>query len=116
MTLALPSIRTAAWAGRIRWRHHALRRAHQRGITRKQALRVLRSGEIVEQRPRAKPLPKCLLVAMVAPGRPLYVSVAYDEARGYLHVITLHWLDPRKWEDFWTRRARPPKLNREQNE
>ena len=116
MTLALANIRTAAWAGRIKWRHHALRRAYQRGITRWQALRVLRSGEIVEQRPRAKPLPKCLLMATVAPGLPLYVSVAYDEARGYLHVITLHWFDSRKWKDPWTRKARPPKLNREPNE
>jgi hypothetical protein len=55
VTLALENIRAAAWAGRIKWRRHALRRAYQRGITRRQALRVLRAGEIIEQRPRAKP-------------------------------------------------------------
>jgi hypothetical protein len=115
VALVLPNIRAAAWAGRIKWRHHALRRAYQRGITRRQALRVLRIGEIVEQRPRAKPLPKYLLMAMVAPARPLYVSVGYDEAQAYLHVITVHWFDPRKWKDPWTRQARPPKLNREKD-
>lgn len=52
-------------------------------------------------------------MTMVAPERPLYVSVGYDRARNYLHVITVHWLDPRKWEDPWTRKAKPPKLNRE---
>ncbi len=111
MTLALQNIRAAAWAGRIKWRRHALRRAYQRGISRKQALRVLRTGEIIEQRPRAKPFPKCLLMTMVAPERPLYVSVGHDRARNYLHVITVHWFDPRKWEDPWTRKAKPPKLN-----
>jgi len=55
--------------------------------------------------------------AELAPGRPpLYASVAYDESRRYLHVITLHWFDPRKWEDPWTRKPRPPKLNGEQKE
>lgn len=112
MTLALPTIRATARAGRIKWRYHALLRAYQRGVTRDQALRVLEAGEIIEQRSRAKPFPKCLMMAMVAPERPLYVSVGYDRAQDYLHVITVHWLDPRKWEDPWTRRPKPPKLTR----
>jgi hypothetical protein len=110
--LNLSSIRAAAKAGRIKWRYHALLRAYQRGISREQAHQVINMGEIIEQRPRARPFPKCLLMAMVGPDRPLYVSVGYDQARGYLHVITVHWLDPRKWEDPWTRTTRPPKLNR----
>lgn len=108
----LDTIRAAGRAGRIKWRYHALLRASQRGITRKQALEVLSTGEIIEKRPRARPFPKCLLMAMVEPERPLYVSVGYDQARDYLHVITVHWLDPRKWEDPWTRRPKPTKLKR----
>lgn len=110
--LKLSSIRAAARAGRIKWRYHALLRAYQRGITREQALQVVNNGEIIEQRPRARPFPKCLLMATVEPDRPLYVSVGYDRARNYLHVITVHWLDPRKWEDPWTRKPKPPKLRR----
>ena len=63
--------------------------------------------------PGLKPFPKYLLMAMVEPDRPLYVSVGYDRARDYLHVITVHWFDPRKWEDPWTRKPKPPKLRRE---
>ena len=37
-------------------------------------------------------------MAMVAPQRPLHVSVGLDRPRHALHVITAHWLDPRKWE------------------
>jgi len=114
--LTLDTIQTAARAGRVKWRYHALLRAYQRGIRREQALRVIHQGEIVEQRPRARPFPKCLLMAMVEPGRPLYVSVGYDRARDYLHVITVHWLDPRKWEDPWTRKPKPPKLKRGRQE
>ncbi|OFW14822.1 MAG: hypothetical protein A3H27_17270 [Acidobacteria bacterium RIFCSPLOWO2_02_FULL_59_13] len=107
MPLTLSKIRAAANAGRVKWRYHALIRAGQRGISREQALRVILEGEIIEQRPRARPYPKCLMMAVVQLGKPLYVSLAYDQSRKYLHIITVHWLDPRKWEDPWTRKQQP---------
>src|SRR5512145_1567193 len=107
MALDLTVIRTAARAGRITWRYHALLRAQERGIAREHALQVLLDGDIIEQRPRAKPFPKCLLMRMQDDERPLYVSVGYDQAHDRLYVITVHWLDPRKWEDPWQRRRRP---------
>lgn len=110
MTLDLNQIQAAAEAGRVRWRYHALMRARQRGISRHQVMRVIREGEIIEQRPRARPFPKCLMMAMIGPGKPLYVSVAHDRNRNYLHIITVHWLDPRLWEDPWTRKPKSPKL------
>jgi len=55
------------------------------------------------------------MMAMVEPEKPLYISLAHDQARDYLHIITVHWLDPRKWEDPWTRRRKPPKLRKEKN-
>jgi len=80
--LTLEEIRAAAIADRIKWRYHALQRARQRGITRQQAKHVICSGEMIEEQPDSEPFPKCLLVAEVLPGRPLYVSVSYDEAEG----------------------------------
>ena len=38
--------------------------------------------------------------------RPLYVSVGYDEENDTLYMITVHWLDPEKWDDPWTRREK----------
>ena len=108
MALDITVIRTAARAGRITWRYHALLRAQERGITRVQAIRVLTEGEIIEQRPRAKPFPKCLLMRMQEDNQPLYVSVGYDASHDRLYVITVHWLDPRTWEDPWRRRRRRP--------
>lgn len=110
MAFTLETIQAAARDSRIKWRYHALLRAEERGISRKQALRVIYEGEILEQRPRAKPFPKCLLMAIVEPRRPLYVSLAYDRSEDYLYIITVHWLDPRKWEDPWTRKPKSPKV------
>jgi Domain of unknown function (DUF4258) len=108
MALDLTVMRTAARAGRITWRYHALLRAQERGITREDARRVLTEGEIIEQRPRAKPFPKCLLMRMQEDNRPLYASVGYDQSNDRLYVITVHGLDPRIWEDPWRRRRRRP--------
>ena len=43
-------------------------------------------------------------MAEVQPGRPLYVALAYDEQEDYVYVVTVHWLDPEKWVDPWTRK------------
>ncbi|MEK7561045.1 MAG: DUF4258 domain-containing protein [Patescibacteria group bacterium] len=102
-------IQRVAQAGRITWRYHALRRARERGITRDHAVRVMIDGEIIEERPRAKPYPKYLLMAPMEGNRPLYVALGYDRANERIYVITVHWLDPRLWEDPWTRRKRRKK-------
>jgi hypothetical protein len=101
VSLTIETIRAAA---RIKWRYHALQRAKQRGISRPQAMNVIRYGDIIEEHPDAEPFPQCLLMAEVQPGKPLDVAFAYDEAEDYLYVITVHWLDPEKWEDPWKRR------------
>ena len=74
-------------------------RATQRSITRAQALRVIQETEILEQQPRAKPYPKCLMMCMIELDLPLYVVLAYDQRRDDLQIITIHWIDPSKWED-----------------
>ncbi len=104
MGLTLETVRAAAAADRIKWRYHALQRARQRGISRPQAIHVIRHGDIVEERPDAEPFPQCLLMAEVQPAKPLYVALAYDEAEDYLYIVTVHWLDPEKWADPWTRK------------
>jgi hypothetical protein len=47
-----------------------------------------------------------LMMRMQQGNQPLYVSVGYDARHDRLYVITVHWLDPRKWEDPWRRRRR----------
>jgi len=106
VAINIQQVRAAAKAGRIRWRYHSLLRASERGITRELALRVIEKGEILEEHSSAKPFPKCLIMATVEPNRPLYVALGYDKAEQYIYIITVHWLDPAKWEDPWTRRPK----------
>ena len=113
MILSLEQIQQAARADRIKWHYHSLLRARERGITRQQALQGLHEGEILEQHPWAEPHPKCLMMALVRPDKPLYVALAYDSTRDYLHIITVHWIDPDKWEDPWTRKPKKTKLRKD---
>ena len=106
MALDLATIQRAAHAGRITWRYHALLRARERDITREHVIEVLTEGEIIEQRPRAKPYPQCLMMKVMADNRPLYVSLGYDRRHDRIYIITVHWLDPSRWEDPWQRRRR----------
>ena len=108
MTLNLETIKSAAAAGQITWRYHAVLRFRERGITRGQVKRVLQEGHILEQHLTDKPFPKCLMMAMIEPDRPLYVSVAYNQTNDYVYIITVHWLDPSKWDDPWTRKLKRP--------
>jgi hypothetical protein len=103
-SLDLSTIQQAARAGRITWRYHALRRARERDIAREEAIRVMTEGEIIDQRPDDTPYPMCLMMAPVEERRPLYVALGYDGTDDRIYVITVHWLDPDKWQDPWTRR------------
>ena len=70
-----------------------------------EVLQVLQSGEIIEQYPNAKPYPECLLMTFVRNQKPLYGELAYNASADYLYIITIHWMDPARWIDPWTRRS-----------
>jgi Domain of unknown function (DUF4258) len=91
--------RTAARAGCITWRYHALVRAQEGGITRAQAIRVLTEGKSSSNAREPNLFPNVCSCACRKTTKPLYVSVGYDASNDRLYVITVHWLDPRKWED-----------------
>jgi hypothetical protein len=46
------------------------------------------------------------MMRMEEDNRPLYLSLGYDEENDTLYIITVHWLDPEKWDDPWTRRGK----------
>lgn len=101
----LRKIRDAARDGRVTWRYHALVRARRRGIQRHDALRALVEGDLVEEDPTASPFPRFLFAGAAPNGRIFYVAASYDANSDRVFVVTVHWLDPRRWEDPWTRRA-----------
>lgn len=103
-SLDLRAIRRAVQRDRYRYTAHARRQQRLRGVSSDELEHVLRFGRILEQRPTAKPYPECLMMAFVRQHEPLYVEVAYNAKADYIYIITVHWMDPAKWIDPWTRR------------
>ncbi|MBT3605430.1 MAG: DUF4258 domain-containing protein [Candidatus Latescibacteria bacterium] len=83
---------------------HARQRMNQRGIGRSEVLQTILYGEVVEQTPNASPHPKCLFINFMQSNRPLYVACGYNSGKEYAIIITVHWFDPDKWFDWYTRR------------
>ena len=60
--------------------------------------------DLIETYPKANPFPAYLFMGLVKEEEPLYVLCGFDSETVY--IITVHWLDPKKWIDPWTRRRR----------
>ncbi len=102
MNIEHDEIRKAVQAGRMIIRRHARRRKAQRKIYHWEIKNVLLHGQIIEESPKSKPFPKCLIMDFVRNHEPLYVSCSFDGS--YVYIITVHWYDPQKWINPWTRK------------
>lgn len=90
--------------GNYKMSKHALERSDKRNIFLDQIKRVILEGEIVEEYKEAKPYPAFLVMKQIDDFRkPLYVCFALRNKK-MLYIITVHWFDPEKWIDPWTRR------------
>lgn len=98
----LTKIRGKLLTGQYRITRHALRRCDTRGITLDDIKHIVSMGEVVETYPNDTPYPSCLIMGYVR-SKPLYVLCALGELA---HIITVHWLDPKKWLDPNTRREK----------
>jgi len=100
----LIQIRAAVSNEKVIWRKHVLSRLIERGIKRKEILKVIIAGEIIEDYPEDQPYPSMFLFKIVK-DRPLHVVISYDEFNKIVYIITayeptLEFFD----EDFKTRK------------
>ncbi len=100
-SLDIAALRKAILEDRYFLRLHAKVRMGQRKVSDDDVKHVVATGDVIEQHPRAQPFPKALFMARVR-AEPLYVCCGFDGSEGY--IITVHWYDPNKWIDPWTRR------------
>jgi hypothetical protein len=98
------NLREATIEGRILLRKHADERAGKRKVAYSSIIDVILTGEVIEFYSEAKPFPACLFMKHTEKDKPLYVVCSYDGDICY--IITVHWLDPDKWNDPWTRREK----------
>jgi hypothetical protein len=88
--------------GRLKLRKHAHERCFQRGISRGEVRRVLKTGETIQEYPDDTPLPSYLVLGWVeteAGERPLHVVAADDEKEDVTYAITVYEPDPDLWTD-----------------
>lgn len=83
-------------------KQHAKQRMGERQVSGAEMSDVIINGDMIEETSDAFPFPKYLFMKLVRDGEPLYVSVAFDGELAY--IITVHWYDPGKWIDPWTRK------------
>lgn len=99
--LDIPSLRKAVSENRYFISLHAKSRMGERKVSDADVKRVIETGDVAERHDAARPFAKVLFMKQIR-GEPLYVSCAFDGTDA--HIITVHWYDPSKWIDPWTRR------------
>ena len=101
--LEITLLRSAAEAGKLHWRRHALERMLERGISREEMRLAILYGEAIEVYAQDKPYPSCLILRI--DGEALHVVVAFEPGSGICHVITAYRPDTDRFDlDLKTRR------------
>ena len=82
---------------------HAAKRLEQRGISLKEVMDCIMTGEIIEQYPDDYPCPSCLTLVNINTSKPLHTVVGTNGEQ--LWIVTAYYPAPEKWlDDLKTRR------------
>jgi hypothetical protein len=77
----------------------------ERGLSRRDVMDVLLTGEVIEEYPSDYPYPSVLMLGK-PDGTPLHVVVAVDNDLGTLYIITAYYPDAVHFlDDYKTRRT-----------
>ena len=84
---------------------HARQRLVERGISVRDIIRCIDTGEIVKQYEDDRPFPSCLILGADVGGEHIHTVVSHDS--DWIYLITAYRPDPDVWEpDFKTRKER----------
>ena len=87
----------------IIFRIHAIQRMFERQISNKVVLRILHTGETIEDHPDDIPYPNRLMLGWSG-GYPLHVVAVENSAESEMIVITVYKPDPNQWKSDFKRR------------
>lgn len=103
-SLNIKKLRAALSNECFEWRKHVLQRLAERGISQESVLRVLSTGERIEDYPDDKPYPSAILMGWIKDS-PLHVVIALDEDNDWAYIITAYEPNLEKFKpDYKTRR------------
>lgn len=99
----MEDIRAKFAAGEFEFSQHAVNQTILRRIRVQEIREAIASGEVIEDNPRDKYGPSCLILGFTAAGRPLHIQCSYP-SRPLVKVITVYEPDADLWIDFKIRR------------
>ena len=62
------------------------------------------NGEIIENYPKDKPYPSCLVCGQSPQGYPIHSVWGYNRSSKWAVLITVYRPDPARWTDEWRKR------------
>ena len=89
---------------KIRITDHADEEAHSDNLTFDEIFTSVIYGEIIENYPKDKPYPSCLIFGKNFKREPIHSVWAYNEINQWAVLITVYRPDPAKWIDWKVRR------------
>ncbi|HUT55482.1 MAG TPA: DUF4258 domain-containing protein [bacterium] len=99
--MTIKEIQDKIKAGSHRYSDHAVKRMIKRSIEDHEVEQAVLTGEIIEEYPRDKYSPSCLVFGTTDKGRPLHVQVSFPPQ---VVIITVYEPDQDEWTDYRVRR------------
>ena len=97
------NIRANLSEGKFEFSRHAFMRAVERNISDEEIRQAGSRAEIIEDYPRDKYSPSCLVLGFTDVQRPLHVQVCYTDS-DMLKIVTIYEPEESDWLDFRARR------------
>lgn len=89
--------------GQYAFSRHAFKRAVERNISELEIKEAGRNAKIIEDYPKDKYTPSCLLLGFTELGRPLHIQVSYADT-DLVKIITLYEPSKEEWGNNFNRR------------
>ncbi len=99
----ITDIRAKIASGQFEFSQHAVDQSIIRHISVQEVREAIANGQIIEDYPRDKYGPSCLVFGRTLSNRPLHIQCSYP-SRPLIKIITLYEPDPKRWINFRIRR------------
>ena len=106
MNIDIAKIIKAIEGGKIRISDHADEEAKNDAISYEEIFFSVIGGEIIEQYPKDKPYPSCLIYGMTFRGEPIHSVWAYNGKTQWAVLVTVYRPSSDKWANWRERRKR----------
>ncbi len=103
--MKIQDIVKAIQTGKIRISDHARDEAREDSLLLNEIFFSVCNGEIIEDYPKDKPYPSCLICGFTENGRPVHSVWAYNQEKQKAVLITVYEPDPGRWINFKKRKT-----------